>query len=199
MYSGWRFPANENFKLANFCPLVTCLSLSVVWVWGRWLINGIPLLFSLSLVRIENVWNMQIASRRGTQAVAEGPPICELIISWDCQAPAIQIGGLIVVATFEIGVHTPSRCAIATLLKGLVLVILWTCYIPAIFRWLNIWFQGFYAKPTKATDGSMNLMEWEVGIPGKDNVSFHTRRDAWTPSLLNASNRAFQSFLWYTI
>nr|VWO94842.1 Ubiquitin-conjugating enzyme E2 2 [Ganoderma boninense] len=27
--------------------------------------------------------------------------------------------------------------------------------------------QGFYAKPTKAPDGSMNLLEWEVGIPGK--------------------------------
>ncbi|KAI0664666.1 ubiquitin-conjugating enzyme 9 [Cubamyces menziesii] len=26
---------------------------------------------------------------------------------------------------------------------------------------------GFYAKPTKAPDGSMNLLEWEVGIPGK--------------------------------
>ncbi|THH20977.1 hypothetical protein EUX98_g8477 [Antrodiella citrinella] len=26
---------------------------------------------------------------------------------------------------------------------------------------------GFYAKPTKAADGSMNLLEWEVGIPGK--------------------------------
>ncbi len=32
-------------------------------------------------------------------------------------------------------------------------------------------FQGFYAKPTKAPDGSMNLMEWEVGIPGKEGVS----------------------------
>jgi hypothetical protein len=31
--------------------------------------------------------------------------------------------------------------------------------------------QGFYAKPTKAPDGSMNLMEWEVGIPGKEGVS----------------------------
>jgi hypothetical protein len=31
--------------------------------------------------------------------------------------------------------------------------------------------QGFYAKPTKATDGSMNLLEWEVGIPGKEGVS----------------------------
>ncbi|KAH9997332.1 ubiquitin-conjugating enzyme/RWD-like protein [Russula vinacea] len=29
---------------------------------------------------------------------------------------------------------------------------------------------GFYAKPTKAPDGSMNLMEWEVGIPGKDGT-----------------------------
>ena len=31
--------------------------------------------------------------------------------------------------------------------------------------------QGFYAKPAKAPDGSMNLMEWEVGIPGKPGVS----------------------------
>lgn len=30
--------------------------------------------------------------------------------------------------------------------------------------------QGFYAKPTKAPDGSMNLLEWEVGIPGKTGV-----------------------------
>lgn len=30
--------------------------------------------------------------------------------------------------------------------------------------------QGFYAKPSKAADGSMNLMEWEVGIPGKEGV-----------------------------
>ena len=30
--------------------------------------------------------------------------------------------------------------------------------------------QGFYAKPTKAADGSMNLLEWEVGIPGKQGV-----------------------------
>jgi len=29
---------------------------------------------------------------------------------------------------------------------------------------------GFYAKPTKAPDGSMNLLEWEVGIPGKEGV-----------------------------
>lgn len=31
--------------------------------------------------------------------------------------------------------------------------------------------QGFYAKPAKSADGSMNLMEWEVGIPGKVKVS----------------------------
>ena len=31
--------------------------------------------------------------------------------------------------------------------------------------------KGFYAKPAKAADGSMNLMEWEVGIPGKPKVS----------------------------
>lgn len=32
-------------------------------------------------------------------------------------------------------------------------------------------FKGFYAKPAKALDGSMNLMEWEVGIPGKSKVN----------------------------
>jgi len=31
---------------------------------------------------------------------------------------------------------------------------------------------GFYAKPTKAPDGSMNLMEWEVGIPGKEGTAW---------------------------
>ena len=34
-----------------------------------------------------------------------------------------------------------------------------------------IYSQGFYAKPAKAPDGSMNLMEWDVGIPGKPGVS----------------------------
>ena len=34
--------------------------------------------------------------------------------------------------------------------------------------------QGFYAKPTKAPDGSMNLLEWEVGIPGKAGVRMPT-------------------------
>ena len=34
--------------------------------------------------------------------------------------------------------------------------------------------QGFYAKPTKAPDGSMNLLEWEVGIPGKAGVRIVT-------------------------
>ncbi|KAG8833764.1 E2 SUMO-conjugating protein ubc9 [Serendipita sp. 399] len=29
---------------------------------------------------------------------------------------------------------------------------------------------GFYARPTKAADGSLNLMEWEVGIPGKSET-----------------------------
>jgi ubiquitin-conjugating enzyme E2 I len=36
---------------------------------------------------------------------------------------------------------------------------------------LSVSLQGFYAKPTKSPDGSMNLMEWEVGIPGKEGVS----------------------------
>lgn len=35
---------------------------------------------------------------------------------------------------------------------------------------ISILDQGFYARPTKASDGTMNLMEWEVGIPGKSAV-----------------------------
>lgn len=35
----------------------------------------------------------------------------------------------------------------------------------------NYHLKGFYAKPAKAADGSMNLMEWEVGIPGKSKVN----------------------------
>lgn len=31
--------------------------------------------------------------------------------------------------------------------------------------------QGFYARPAKAKDGSgLDLLNWEVGIPGKPNV-----------------------------
>ncbi|OCF61306.1 ubiquitin-conjugating enzyme E2 I [Kwoniella mangroviensis CBS 10435] len=30
---------------------------------------------------------------------------------------------------------------------------------------------GFYAKPVKAADGTMNIMLWEVGIPGKAGAS----------------------------
>ncbi|GAA5858498.1 hypothetical protein JCM5296_000441 [Sporobolomyces johnsonii] len=29
---------------------------------------------------------------------------------------------------------------------------------------------GFWAKPQKNPDGSMNLMNWDVGIPGKENT-----------------------------
>ncbi|PVV04533.1 hypothetical protein BB560_000963 [Smittium megazygosporum] len=31
---------------------------------------------------------------------------------------------------------------------------------------------GFFAKPMKATDGTLNLLEWECGIPGKQNTSW---------------------------
>ncbi|KAI9026937.1 ubiquitin-conjugating enzyme 9 [Hyaloraphidium curvatum] len=31
---------------------------------------------------------------------------------------------------------------------------------------------GFWAKPAKAADGSQNLMEWHVGIPGKAGTSW---------------------------
>ena len=42
--------------------------------------------------------------------------------------------------------------------------------------------QGFWAKPTKAADGSLNLLNWEVGIPGKSGVS----RAVCTAFLLNS-------------
>jgi ubiquitin-conjugating enzyme E2 I len=29
---------------------------------------------------------------------------------------------------------------------------------------------GFFAKPTSNSDGSMNLMKWEAGIPGKSGT-----------------------------
>lgn len=32
--------------------------------------------------------------------------------------------------------------------------------------------QGFYARPEKAADGSLNLLSWDAGIPGKAGVSF---------------------------
>ncbi|ORX40606.1 putative ubiquitin-conjugating enzyme [Kockovaella imperatae] len=31
---------------------------------------------------------------------------------------------------------------------------------------------GFFAKPVKKADGSLNLMEWEVGIPGKEKTDW---------------------------
>ncbi len=53
----------------------------------------------------------------------------------------------------------PSFCAIAC--------------VPIVVQYVDSRFisQGFYAKPAKAADGSMNLMDWEVGIPGKAGVS----------------------------
>ncbi len=30
--------------------------------------------------------------------------------------------------------------------------------------------QGFYARPRKQADGTLNLLQWEAGIPGKANV-----------------------------
>ena len=32
--------------------------------------------------------------------------------------------------------------------------------------------QGFYAKPVKAADGSLDLMKWEAGIPGKQGTAW---------------------------
>lgn len=31
---------------------------------------------------------------------------------------------------------------------------------------------GFYAKPVKKADGSMDLQKWEAGIPGKEGTNW---------------------------
>ncbi|ORY33441.1 ubiquitin-conjugating enzyme/RWD-like protein [Naematelia encephala] len=31
---------------------------------------------------------------------------------------------------------------------------------------------GFYAKPIKSADGTLNMMQWEVGIPGKEATNW---------------------------
>jgi ubiquitin-conjugating enzyme E2 I len=31
---------------------------------------------------------------------------------------------------------------------------------------------GFYAKPVKGADGSLNLLEWEAGIPGREGTAW---------------------------
>ncbi len=36
--------------------------------------------------------------------------------------------------------------------------------------------KGFYARPRKDDDGSLNLLVWEVGIPGKAGVRGGARR-----------------------
>ena len=33
-----------------------------------------------------------------------------------------------------------------------------------------IFLKAFYARPLKLPDGTLNLMEWEVGVPGKAGV-----------------------------
>jgi ubiquitin-conjugating enzyme E2 I len=32
---------------------------------------------------------------------------------------------------------------------------------------------GFTAKPAKKADNSVDMMRWEVGIPGRDSVQLH--------------------------
>lgn len=53
------------------------------------------------------------------------------------------------------------------LLLPLVLWRIWRLLTSALLFCM----QGFYARPSKAPDGSLNLMEWDVGIPGKQSVS----------------------------
>lgn len=46
--------------------------------------------------------------------------------------------------------------------------------VDYLFIYLFICFyfiQGFIAKPTKNPDGTLNLMNWECAIPGKQGVS----------------------------
>jgi hypothetical protein len=61
-------------------------------------------------------------------------------------------------------------------------VLPFNAFSEVVLQLFNLWWlviQGFYAKPVKAADGTMNLMEWEVGIPGKagvcDNMSIQSK------------------------
>lgn len=38
--------------------------------------------------------------------------------------------------------------------------------------WLSDHPPGFFAKPKKAADGSVDIMQWDCGIPGKAGVSY---------------------------
>ncbi|WFD06998.1 SUMO conjugating enzyme Hus5 [Malassezia vespertilionis] len=40
---------------------------------------------------------------------------------------------------------------------------------------------GFYARPEKEADGSLNLLVWEVGIPGKQNTPWESEYPSKPP------------------
>lgn len=46
------------------------------------------------------------------------------------------------------------------------------CLLCLAARVLTRLLQGFYARPQKKEDGTLNIMVWEVGIPGKEGVSW---------------------------
>lgn len=70
--------------------------------------------------------------------------------------------------------------------NGVKIIHLYVPQFPAYASFNQQCFQGFYAKPTKAPDGSMNLLEWEVGIPGKAGVRLLTNSIAFIRVVLNA-------------
>ncbi len=43
---------------------------------------------------------------------------------------------------------------------------------------------GFYAKPMKKSDNSIDLMNWEVGIPGKEGRWFISALDVYIMILI---------------
>ena len=53
----------------------------------------------------------------------------------------------------------------------------WYCIFSVLYFCCHNFFlcllQGFVAKPTKNTDGTLNLMAWDCYIPGKKGVSAH--------------------------
>lgn len=60
--------------------------------------------------------------------------------------------------------------------------------------------QGFYARPVKKADGTLNLLEWDVGIPGKPDVSLLVGGDAramlaGSSALTSADHRTCQDAL----
>ena len=71
-----------------------------------------------------------------------------------------------------------------------------TDHLPPFLHGLSLPIkQGFYAKPQKSADGTLNMMIWEVGVPGKPQVGPVKR--AMCCSTCAVSWWVFQELIWW--